>query len=131
LPQTEPVWLTPADLTNINVEEVRATGEPHVVSSQALLESAASRPLNLYRYGEEEDVVNLATALLFGVTLNHPFLQGNKRTGFTGALVFIEMNGYRWVGPDDPDLWGDLVVRVQNGVIPEADFSAELRPFVQ
>ena len=57
------------------------------------LEAALARPQNLYIYGEP-GIFELAAAYAGGVVRNHPFVDGNKRTGLAVALTFIEANGY-------------------------------------
>ena len=57
-----------------------------------MLESALARPLNQWTYGEE-DRCQLAAAYAFGVVRNHPFVDGNKRTGWVLARLFLALNG--------------------------------------
>ena len=65
---------------------------------EGLLESAVSRPLNAYAYGET-DVFTLASLYAAGLIRNHPFLDGNKRIGFIAALLFLEANGWSMAAP--------------------------------
>jgi len=58
-----------------------------------LLDSALARPQNLAAYGEPT-VFELAASLAFGIARNHPFVDGNKRTAFVSASLFLRMNGY-------------------------------------
>jgi death on curing protein len=55
------------------------------------LRSALARPQNLAAYGEP-DVFDLASAYAKGIVQNHPFVDGNKRTGFVVAVSFLELN---------------------------------------
>jgi death-on-curing protein len=64
-----------------------------------LLESAFARPENLFAYGEPT-VHDLAVSYAFGIVKNHPFVDGNKRTGFTVAILFLELNGQRFTAPE-------------------------------
>jgi death-on-curing protein len=64
------------------------------IRDHGLLESALHRPENLFLY-EKPDVFDLAAAYAFGIVKNHPFVDGNKRTGFIVAAVFLETNGKR------------------------------------
>ena len=110
---SESRWITFDEIVWINEQAVAQTGEPYALRDSALLESAIARPKNRWYYDGEEDVVRLATNLLYGIAKNHAFEQGNKRTGATAALMFIEANGYRWALPDNGELaqWVlDLVV---------------------
>jgi death-on-curing protein len=56
------------------------------------LESALARPRNRWEYGEE-DRAALAAAYAFGIARNHPFVDGNKRTAWTVANIFLDLNG--------------------------------------
>lgn len=58
---------------------------------EGALSSALSRPLNVYSY-EAPDLHDLAAAYTYGLTKNHPFLEGNKRIAFMAAYVFLERN---------------------------------------
>nr|WP_280636258.1 MULTISPECIES: type II toxin-antitoxin system death-on-curing family toxin [unclassified Rhizobium] len=57
------------------------------------LEAALARPLHKAAYGED-DIFALAAAYLYGLTRNHPFSDGNKRTGFLAAFTFLYINGH-------------------------------------
>ena len=56
------------------------------------LESALARPVNRWSYGEE-DACFLAAAYAFGIARNHPFADGNKRTAWVLARLFLVLNG--------------------------------------
>lgn len=84
------------------------TGEPHFVRDQALLEMACERPKNKFCYGETDDLSALAVALLLGIAQLHPFEQGNKRTGLTCAIMFLQLNGCDARLPDSDEL-ADLI----------------------
>lgn len=67
-------------------------GGPRGVKDRGLLESAMARPINKHAYGEG-DVCALAAAYAFGVARNHPFVDGNKRTAWVMARLFLTLNG--------------------------------------
>lgn len=62
------------------------------VRDEGLLDSALNRPRNLHAYGAP-DLFALAASYASGIVRNHPFLDGNKRTAFACACVFLEDNG--------------------------------------
>jgi death-on-curing protein len=99
LASDEPLWFDPEDAIEINKVLVSLSGEEHLLRDEGLLISTVHRPRNLYLYEGESDVVALASSLLFAIARNHPFVQGNKRTAFAAALIFLENNGYGWAGP--------------------------------
>jgi death-on-curing protein len=59
-----------------------------------LLDSALARPVNRWTYGEDDPAV-LAAAYAFGVARNHPFVDGNKRTAWVLARLFLAINGHQ------------------------------------
>ena len=126
---SEPRWLESADIRELNALIVAETGEPHFVRGEGLLESACQRPYNRYAYDGVEDVVTLAVELLFGVARNHPFAQGNKRTGFEAAILFLQANGHDLTIADSEAL-GQSVVDVITGAMAPEVFEALIRPHV-
>lgn len=69
---------------------------------RALLESAVDRPANAALYADC-DIFDQAARLLESLTVNHPFLQGNKRTAYAAAELFLRLNGWR-CNADDIEL---------------------------
>jgi death-on-curing protein len=121
----EPVWLSAETVIYINEEVVRETGEPSFLRDRGLLESAVAKAINRFHYEGVEDVVSLATTLLFGLARNHPFEQGNKRTGFLAAVVFLETNGYA-IEPDASLALASSIIYVLEGGVTEEQFAAML-----
>ncbi len=64
------------------------------VRDEALLESALARPRQIAGYEPEADIIRLAAALTFAIVRNHPFVDGNKRTGFVTGVLFL---GTQWI----------------------------------
>lgn len=108
------VWLSSSAVVDQNDVVVRATGEPHALVHPDLLESAIERPRSHFIYGQVDDVLELATVLLFGIAQNHPFQQGNKRTALTAARAFMRMNGYDLEEHDEGSLAGDIIAVVEH-----------------
>ena len=119
----EPLWLSAETVIYINERVVTRTGEPFFLRDRGLLESALAKPQNEFYYRNVEDVASLATTLLFGIARNHPFAQGNKRTGFLSAIDFLEINGYTIDVDDDEFLFGRLVVEVLEQKLDEERFA--------
>jgi death-on-curing protein len=124
----EPIWLASEEVVETNREAVELTGEPHFLRDGELLESALAKPRNHWGYGEE-DIVVLAVKLLLGIARNHPFEQGNKRTAFTTAVIFLELNGYELITRDD-EVFGKTIEQAIIGEISEATFTAIIRECV-
>jgi death-on-curing protein len=64
------------------------------IRDEGLLESALARPQMLAHYEPETGPHRLAAAYAFGIAKNHAFVDGNKRTGFLAAYVFLRANGW-------------------------------------
>jgi death on curing protein len=106
---SEPEWLTVEQLEYLNLRIVTASEEPHGVLKPHELASAPSRPRQLFHYEGIEDIAVLAVRLMMSVVWAHPFEQGNKRTGFAAAEIFLDANGWLLDIPDFDDI-ADLIV---------------------
>ena len=87
------------------------------------------KPKNHYYYAGEADIFNLSSILMFGIARNHPFEQGNKRTGFLSAVFFLERNGYTFAFSDS-ELMRKAIVFVLEGQMTEGEFIELIRPSV-
>jgi death on curing protein len=85
-------WLDTSIVLDIHAEQLALFGGADGVRDPGLLESALARPLNKFAYGETSLAV-LAASYAFGIVRNHPFVDGNKRTGFATMIVFLGLNG--------------------------------------
>jgi death-on-curing protein len=76
----------------MHAEQLRLHGGAAGIRDEGMLESALARPLQKQAYGDP-DLPALAAAYLFGIVKNHPFVDGNKRTGLAAADLFLYFNG--------------------------------------
>ncbi|MGN6450185.1 MAG: type II toxin-antitoxin system death-on-curing family toxin, partial [Brucella intermedia] len=72
----------------LHQEQLRLQGGAAGIRDSGLLDSALARPLQKEAYGDP-DIFDLAAAYLFGILKNHPFVDGNKRTGLAAADLFL------------------------------------------
>jgi death on curing protein len=96
---TEPVWVDLEVVLAIHDEQLAEHGGQGGVRDRGLLESAMGRPLNQYAYGEHS-LARLAASYAFGISRNHPFLDGNKRTSLVVAELFLVLNGIELAASD-------------------------------
>ena len=77
----------------------------------------------MFAYTAEANIVELAAAYTTGIVRNHPFVDGNKRTGYSAGLAFLILNGYRLA-----NLGGEVeaMISLAEGSMSEADFAAFL-----
>jgi death-on-curing protein len=88
---------------------------------EGLLESALARPHNVFHYGEDAGLFQLAASYCHGIVRNHPFIDGNKRTGFVVARVFLLLNGVRFSpAPGEPT---QIIRALAAGEIGEAELA--------
>ena len=83
-----PQFLTLDEVMDIHCDQIKRYGGTLGVRDAALLESALAAPQSGFG-----DLFEMASAYLFHVVQNHPFLDGNKRVGTAAALTFLELNG--------------------------------------
>jgi death-on-curing protein len=90
--RVEPVWLGIPIALAVHDRQLAEHGGGQGIRDAALLESALVRPRIRWGYGEE-DRAALAAAYAFGIARNHPFVDGNKRTAWVFARLFLALNG--------------------------------------
>jgi death on curing protein len=90
-PRAEPVWLDSRIAYAVHDRQLAEHGGGVGLRDQGALESALARPVNQWSYGEDERV-KLAAAYAFGIARNHPFVDGNKRTAWIMARLFLMAN---------------------------------------
>jgi death-on-curing family protein len=79
----------------------RSLADFHGTRDLSLLQSALARPRQSLPYGSEPQIISLAAGYTFGIIRNHPFTDGNKRTGFVAGILFLELNGYRFTATEE------------------------------
>lgn len=122
---TEPLWLSKEFVLALHERLIAEFGGLDGVRDEGLLESALGKPLNLLAYGESPSIVKLAASYAFGIVRNHPFLDGNKRTGFAAAAVFIETNGFQLTAAEADATLATLALA--EGKLSEEDFEVWLK----
>src|SRR5919201_4580015 len=121
----EPLWLTRAIVEVLHEEQIREHGGQHGLRDEGLLESALTRPRHRWSYEPETDLAALAAEYGFGLAKNHPFLDGNKRTAFVAANVFLILNGFEIEAPE-PEVVTTML-RVAGGRLSRNKFAGWIR----
>ncbi|MEM1080614.1 MAG: type II toxin-antitoxin system death-on-curing family toxin, partial [Pseudomonadota bacterium] len=97
----EPVWLSPGLIEAIHQRQLSEHGGLAGVRDRAMLESAAERARQQFAYRSvSTDFPELAAAYAFGLSRNHPFMDGNKRTSAVICELFLQLNGYQLLATD-------------------------------
>jgi len=92
---TQIEFLTLSEVLEIHANQIEFYGGSAGIRDQGLLEAALSQPEA--GFGGEylhKDIFEMASAYLYHLVQNHPFVDGNKRTGAVVAVVFLALNGY-------------------------------------
>ena len=117
-------WIDRAVLIAIHDMQLAEHGGGAGLRDGDLLESALAKPENLAAYGEP-DVAALAAAYGYGISRNHAFIDGNKRTALVAAELFLQLNGWR-LEVDDADCVLTML-QVATGDITKEAFAGWLR----
>lgn len=124
----DPAFLTLDEVLGIHADQLRRYGGASGLRDLDLLCSAIAMPQTTFD-GEflHPSLFEMAAAYLFHVAGNHPFIDGNKRTAFMCALVFLGLNGER-LEADADELFA-LIDGVARGAVDKAAISVFFRRF--
>jgi death-on-curing protein len=114
----------PETVIALHEQLLAAFGGSAGVRDAGLLQSALARPENLLVYGSPT-VFDLAASYAVALVKNHPFVDGNKRTGFAVAVLFLELNGCRFDAAEADATIRTLALAV--GDLSEREFADWLR----
>ena len=120
----EPVWVLREVVMLLHEESLAQHGGSAGVRDEGLLDSALGRPQNLFAYGKPT-LSDLAASYAFGLVKNHPFIDGNKRTGFVTAATFLELNGRIFTASEVDATIRTLALAA--GEMSEAEFSTWMK----
>jgi death-on-curing protein len=124
-----PVWIDERVTLALHDRLLALDGGAEGLRDEGLLSSALARPQQLSAYGDRPSIVELAAAYTFAILRNHPFIDGNKRTGFVVGALFLEMNGYRLLASEEDAT--EAVMGLAAGTLDETAFVAWLRANVK
>ena len=122
---TEPVWIEERDALALHDRLLALHGGPAGVRDAALLQSALARPRQVAAYAQTPGIIDMAAAYTAGIVRNHPFIDGNKRTGFVVGILFLELNGYRFTASEEDA--AQAVLGLAAGTLDEQGYAAFLR----
>lgn len=122
----ELVFLRLGDVLEIHADQIAHYGGTQGVRDPELLEAAVAMPKAGMRDRYlHADLFEMAAAYLYHIARNHPFVDGNKRTGLAAAVVFLEMNDTQFEASQDEVT--ALVEGVAAGAVPKARAADFLR----
>ncbi len=109
------------EILEIHRDQIERYGGSAGIRDMGLLQSAVAMPAA--GFGGDylhQDIFEMAAAYLFHITQNHPFVDGNKRTGTVAAVVFLAMNGVELDADED-----ELEALVRSVAMGKADKAAD------
>lgn len=121
---TEPVWIDEREALILHERLLALYGGAAGVRDAGLLQSALARPRQHAAYAEGADLIYLAALATAGVVKNHPFVDGNKRTGFLLGVLFPELNGYRFTARQEEA--ANAILALAAGQLDERGYAAFL-----
>ena len=124
------LFLELSDVLKIHEQQLEAFGGIHGIRDVGLLESAVATPQATFG-GEylHNDLFEMSAAYAFHISENQPFLDGNKRTALTSALVFLDINGFIVI--DQEMKLYQALIDIANKKIDKYDLAFLLRELVK
>ncbi len=95
----EPEWILKETVLALHEQSLSEHGGSSGIRDEGLLDSALGKPQNQFAYGTP-NLFDLAASYAFGRVKNHPFIDGNKRTGFVTAILLLQLNGWRFTADE-------------------------------
>ena len=120
-------WISDKTVMAIHDEQIAEHGGMPGMRDGLLVQSALDRPQNIAAYGDP-DVADLAAACAYGISSNHGFLDGNKRTAFVAAYVFLLDHGYNLIASDQEAV--TTMLEVAAGEISEIELAVWFRGYI-
>jgi len=125
-----PIFLTLSEVLYIHNDQIKRYGGNPGIRDLGLLQSAISMPQAGFKeHFLHQDLFEMAAAYLFHITRNHPFIDGNKRTGIACALVFLELNDIEINTSEDKLV--DIVIAVAEGNATKDDIANFFRQYAK
>jgi death-on-curing protein len=120
----QPIWLNREDCLAIHEMMLAQHGGLAGIRDAGLLESALSKPQNLFAYSSPT-LPEMAASYAAGIILNHPFLDGNKRAGFMLAATFLEVNGMGFTATEESVI--EMTLALADCKLRQAEYAKWLR----
>ena len=122
---SELVWIEERDALALHDRLLALFGGAAGLRDSGLLQSALARPQQIFAYADTADRIDLAAAYITGIVRNHPFIDGNKRTGFVVGVLLLELNGFRFTASEENA--AQAILNLAAGTLDEAGLIGFLR----
>lgn len=124
----EPRWVPRLVIEAVHLDQIREHGGLIGIRDENALESALARARQRWSYEDVADLPRLAADYAYGISSNHPFRDGNKRTAFLAAVIFLGLNGLNFDAPEDEVV--DRILALASGDLDEAQLTEWIRSHV-
>ncbi len=121
-------WIGAASVLAIHDEQIAEHGGLAGTRELPLLQSALARPQNPDAYGKP-DIADLSAAYAAGIARNHAFVDGNKRTAWVVAEIFLLKNGYELIASDQDGV--TTMLAAADGTMSERELAVWLRTYIR
>ncbi len=119
------VWIDERDALALHGRLLAIHGGAPGLRDSGLLKSALARPQQHHAYADSPDIVDLAAIYTPAIVRKHPFIDGNKRTGFIVGVLFLELNDYHFRASEEDA--AQAVLALAAGTLDEGGYGAFLR----
>ena len=119
-----PKFISLDEVLELHEDQISSFGGTPGVRDEGLLESALAQPQATFG-GEllHPTIAEQAAAYLYHIAMNHPFIDGNKRSAFAVTDTFLRLNGF-YLNLTDEAAY-DLVMQVARGIMTKEELSTE------
>ena len=114
----DPIWLTRKILDAMHFDQIQKFGGQLGVRDEHLIESSLARPRQRLNYQPDSDIAALAASYGYGLAGNHGYVDGNKRIAFMAMYVFLFINGWELLAPEEEVV--DIVLELAAGDLTES-----------
>ncbi|RJX30579.1 MAG: type II toxin-antitoxin system death-on-curing family toxin [Desulfarculus sp.] len=120
-----PRWIPLQAVIDLQQEQIAEHGGLPGVQQPGGLEAALARPRQLQAYGNKPDLCALAAAYAWGISKNHPFVDGNKRMALLAIYVFLGLNGWHLDAREEEAF--RVIMALAEGGLDEDELAAWIR----
>jgi death-on-curing protein len=118
----EPIWIDERDALALHDRLIALHGGASGVRDEGLLKTALAR-------ADAPGIIEMAAAYTTGIVRNHPFVDGNKRSGFVVGILFLELNGFSVTASEEDA--AQAVLKLAASTLDEAGYADFLRANAQ
>lgn len=118
----EPIWIDKPEVLVVHSRQLAEHGGSDGLRNESLLDSALSKPRNVFAYTDDATLPRLAASYAFGLARNHPFIDGNKPTALVIPESFLRLNGLKIISTPEEKYFTFL--HLADGSLSEEELTA-------